>query len=97
MISITKVTTETDSSPSPRRVKMLPGAAGDRTEGKAAAQVQGASLETRLPPAKDWSPLETTSQESRTAGDETGHRYTHNRAQARSRYLDLSLDGAYMA
>lgn len=43
VINTTKVTTGTNSSPSLRQMKILSGAAGDRAEEKAAAQVKGAS------------------------------------------------------
>ncbi|RLW00199.1 hypothetical protein DV515_00009075 [Chloebia gouldiae] len=92
VISTTKVTTGMNSSPSLRQVKILSGAARDRATDKAAAQVQGASWTPSYLPAEDWSPLGTTSQETRMAED----RYTYNRAQAKSGYLDLSLNGARM-
>lgn len=47
VISTTKGTTGTDSSHSHRQVKIQSGAAGDRAEDTAAAQVQGASWRPR--------------------------------------------------
>lgn len=72
VISITDVTTGKNSSPGLRQVKTLSGAAGDRAEYKAAAQVQDASWRPSYHQLKTGVHLEQPVRKPRQLGTKLG-------------------------